>query len=63
MTVTIEVNLIKIDSKAQGTKKAYLLIGEGNETWKEGLKTFENTKTKHQLNQISLKSTIDIAHF
>ena len=27
MTVTIEVNLIKIDSKAQGTKKAYLLIG------------------------------------
>ena len=27
MTVTIEVNLIKINSKAQGTKKAYLLIG------------------------------------
>ena len=27
MTVTIKVNLIQIDAKAQGTKKAYLLIG------------------------------------
>ena len=39
MTVTIEVNLIKIDSKAQGTKKAYLLIGVremrlGKSVWK-----------------------------